>query len=412
MFGQHIHEQIQFNFSNNFARVIMLIGNSKMILQQVVYMAIIVFCSANLSTAQQTVYKNFHPGEIWLDNNGKHINAHGGGILYEVGTYYWFGEHKIAGREGNKAQVGVHVYSSKDLYNWKDEGIVLSVDTTNEDSEITKGSVIERPKVVYNEKTGKYVMWFHLELKGQGYSAARCGVAVSDNVTGPYKYLRSYRPNAGIWPVNATEKDTLVPEGGEESLSELSGEEKAKAGYFLRRDYPGGQMARDMTIFKDDDCKAYLIYASEENYTMNISELSDDYTSFTGRWYRLFPGGHNEAPAIFKTNGKYYLITSGCTGWAPNAARSAVADEIWGDWKKLGNPAVGENSEITFDSQSTFALPVQGKEDAFILMADRWNPENPIDGRYIWLPINFVDRKIQIKWMDEWDLSYFDEVQD
>ncbi|MGD8777894.1 MAG: glycoside hydrolase family 43 protein [Ignavibacteria bacterium] len=359
--------------------------------------------------SEQKRHENFHPGELWLDNNGQHINAHGGGILYKDGTYYWFGEHKIEGEAGNRAQVGVHCYSSIDLYNWKDEGIALAVDTVDESSEITKGSVIERPKVVYNKKTDKYVMWFHLELKGQGYRAARTAVAVSDNVTGPFEYLRSYRPNPNTWPVNATAKDTSVPEGGEDTLADLPGEEQAVAGYFLRRDYPGGQMARDMTIFVDDDGTAYSIYASEENYTLNISELSDDYTSFTGRWFRIFPGGHNEAPAIFKYEDKYYLVTSGCTGWTPNAARSAVADEIWGEWKELGNPCIGEGSELTFHSQSTYALPIQGKDNAVILMFDQWRPKNPIDGRYVWLPVEVDDGRVVLHWKDKWNLDFFDK---
>ncbi len=105
--------------------------------------------------AQQIVYKNFHPGEEWKDTNGKIINAHGGGILYFDHTYYWFGEHKIAGPEGNRAMVGVHVYSSKDLYNWNDRGIALHV-SDDPNSEIIKGCVIERPKVVYN-KTDKKI---------------------------------------------------------------------------------------------------------------------------------------------------------------------------------------------------------------------------------------------------------------
>ncbi|MGK9369947.1 glycoside hydrolase family 43 protein [Melioribacter sp. Ez-97] len=364
--------------------------------------------ACGLFAQEAKVYNSFHPGDLWLDNNGIHINAHGGGILFRDGSYYWFGEHKISGRQGNKAQVGVHCYSSTDLYNWKDEGIALSVDTTDENSEITKGCVIERPKVVFNEKTKKYVMWFHLELKGQGYSAARCGVAVSDNVTGPYQYLRSYRPNPNKWPVNATEKDTTIPEGGDTTLLKLSGNERAAAGYYLRRDYPFGQMSRDMTVFVDDDGKAYLIYASEENYTMHIAELSPDYTSFTGKWYRLFPGGHREAPAIFKRNGIYYLITSGCTGWAPNAARFAVAPSLFGPWEEKGNPCIGKESEITFNSQSAFVLPVRNKKDAFIFMADRWKPENPIDGRYVWLPIEFIDDGIRIQWSDEWSLDFFD----
>ena len=95
------------------------------------------------------------------------INAHGGGILYDKGTYYWYGEHKVEGDAGNYAQVGVHCYSSKDLYNWKDEGIALKVVEGDHSHPIAKGCILERPKVVYNKKTGKYVMWFHLELKGK-----------------------------------------------------------------------------------------------------------------------------------------------------------------------------------------------------------------------------------------------------
>jgi hypothetical protein len=55
-----------------------------------------------------TVYNSFQPGELWLDNNGVHINAHGGGLLYHDDVYYWFGEHKIAGEAGNLAYVCVH----------------------------------------------------------------------------------------------------------------------------------------------------------------------------------------------------------------------------------------------------------------------------------------------------------------
>lgn len=107
-------------------------------------------------------------------------------------------------------------------------------------------------------------------------------------------------------------------------------------------------------------------------------------------------------------NGIYYFIGSGCTGWAPNAARSAKAESIWGPWQELGNPCLGEDAELTFHSQSTFILPLQGREGAFIFMADRWRPENAIDGRYIWLPILFRNDRIEIEWIDEWDLSFFD----
>lgn len=105
---------------------------------------------------------SFRPGEIWPDDKGVHINAHGGGVLLHDGVYYWFGEHKTAGRAGNQAHVGVHCYSSMDLYNWKDEGVAFKV-SKDPESPVTDGCILERPKVIYNAATGKFVMWFHLE---------------------------------------------------------------------------------------------------------------------------------------------------------------------------------------------------------------------------------------------------------
>lgn len=356
-------------------------------------------------------YSAFYPGQEWKDSNGVPINAHGGGILFQDNTYYWYGEHKIEGKTGNKAQVGVHVYSSKDLYNWKDEGIALSVEPADSNSDIVKGCILERPKVIYNEKTKKFVMWFHLELKGQGYDAARSGVAVSNHPTGPFSFIESVRPNKGFWPVNVQEyhkvpvADTIKSKycGGLGCLPA-----HVDSVNILGRDFEKGQMARDMNLFVDEDGKAYHLYSSEENSTLHIAELSDDYLSHSGRYSRHFPNRYMEAPTILKTSeGKYYLIASDCTGWAPNAARSASADHIFGPWTELGNPCVGPDSLTTFNSQSTYILPVQGKKDAFIFMADRWAPENPIDGRYIWLPIHFENDRIQLKWMDNWDLEIF-----
>jgi hypothetical protein len=113
--------------------------------------------SAGVSAADKV--DSFEPGKLWLDDQEVPINAHGGGVLVYGDSYYWFGEHKIAGRAGNQAQVGVHVYSSKDLYHWKDEGIALKV-SNNPKSDITKGCILERPKVIFNAKTKKFVMWF------------------------------------------------------------------------------------------------------------------------------------------------------------------------------------------------------------------------------------------------------------
>ncbi len=355
----------------------------------ILQVAAFIFLFLGVAGAQNNIYKNFHPGDIWLDTDGKPINAHGGGILYYDNVYYWFGEHKIAGPIGNKAMVGVHVYSSKDLYNWIDRGIALHV-SDDSTSDIAKGCVLERPKVIYNKKTEKFVMWFHLELKGQGYASARAGVAISDKPVGPYKYLYSFRPDAGRWPENVKKEDkTASPKN------------------FLERDFKGGQMSRDMTLFVDNDGKAYHIYTSEENHTTHISLLSADYLKPSGKYKRVFINKNMEAPALFEHNGKYYYIGSGTTGWAPNAARSAVAPSIWGAWKELGNPCLGSDSDLTFNSQSTYVLKVPGKNNAYIFMADRWRPKNPIDGRYIWLPIEFKGEKIIIRWRDEWNLNSF-----
>lgn len=359
---------------------------------------------STVSAATQK-YVDFEPSRLWLDDKGVHINAHGGGILFDNGKYYWFGEHKVGGDVGNYAQVGVHCYSSKDLMNWKDEGIALPVVEDDPNHPIAKGCILERPKVVFNKKTGKYVMWFHLELKGKGYGAAYSGTAVADKVTGPYKFVKAGRINPKKWPLNMPKEEQNIP--SDHQTPQMTGSffpEGSQPYAFLKRDFEGGQMARDMTVFVDDDDKAYHIYSSEENGTMHIAELTDDYQGHTGKYIRIFPGRFMEAPAICKRNGKYYLIASGCSGWAPNKARSGVADSIMGEWKELNNPCVGDNAEITFGSQSTFIIPVQGKKDEFIFMADEWRPKDAIDGRYIWIPMVFEGDQIKLENKKSWAL--------
>ena len=294
----------------------------------------------------------FVPGEVWHDRDGAPINAHGGGILFHEGTYYWHGELK-EGRTyvpaSNKSWGGTRVvaggvscYSSTNLYDWKNEGVALPSVPDDPDHDLHCDKVIERPKVIYNQATKKFVMWLHVD--SVDYKAARSGVAVSDRPTGPFKYLGSFRPNAGVWPENATAADKNPEQ-------------------VLARDFKEGQMARDMTLFVDDDGKAYHFYASEENATMHVSLLTEDYLRPAGKYARIFVGRSTEAPAVFKRGGKYYLIGSGCTGWEPNAARLAVADHIFGPWTELGNPCRGADSEKTYFCQSTFVLPVQGRKD-------------------------------------------------
>lgn len=350
------------------------------------------------SHGQQTI----HPGDSWPDDQGNHINAHGGGILYHDNTYYWYGEHKGS---RNNAYVGITCYSSTDLYSWKFEGVVLPV-STDETSEIVAGCVMERPKVVYNVNTDEFVMWFHLELKGQGYSAARTALAVASTPIGPFQYQKSFRPNAGQWPMDFPDEwKQDIPD--QENLQWWSEEwyQAVEQGLFVRRDFEKGQMSRDMTVFVDDDGSAYHIHSAEENLTLHISELKEDYKDFTGRYITLAPAGHNEAPAVFKHEGFYYMITSGCTGWNPNAARSFRAKSMFGPWEPLGNPCVGEGADLTFKSQSTFVLPLSGNEDVFLFMADRWTPKTPGDGRYVWLPLKIEDKKPVLEWFEQWSLE-------
>ncbi len=359
----------------------------------------------------QTVYTTFIPKEEWKDESGEFINAHGGGVLFHEGRYYWFGEHRPA--KGFTTEVGVTCYSSADLMNWKYESVALSV-SEDPNSDIVRGCIMERPKVIYNAKTNKFVMWFHLELKGKGYAAARAAVAVSDQVAGPYEFVNSFRINAGSYPMDWTEKQKkheFTP--ADYSLEWWTAEwhEKLIQGLLFKRDFSKGQMSRDQGLYVDDDGKAYQITASEENLTLMISELSDDYLNTSGRFIRIDPGGHNEAPTMFKYNDKYWMITSGCTGWAPNEARMFSAPSIWGPWERHPNPCVGEGADKTFGGQSTFILKVQGYEDAFIFMADQWRPRSLMYSRHIWLPIRFNEKGMPyLQYEETWDLSVFNQT--
>ena len=350
---------------------------------------ILAACLLAMSVAAKT--KTIRSGELWADDSGQHINAHGGGIMKYGDTYYWFGEHKD--EHTSDAMVGVMCYASNDLVNWRNCGVALSVTEpaagqdrgvrgATTDSDIERGCILERPKVIYNPVSKKFCMWFHLELKGQGYNAARYGVAVADRPEGPYKFLYSSRANAGTWPV----------EGAPMDFDE-----------YLKRDFGTGQMSRDMTLYVDDDGKAYHIFSSEENYTLHIAELTADYLHHTGRYTRMAPGGQNEAPAIFKHDGTYWMITSGCTGWAPNEARMFSAPSIWGPWTQHSNPCRGPLAEKTFNGQSTYVLTLD--DGRHIFMADIWRPNHPIDARYIWLLIEFQDGLPVVRWRDEWEIT-------
>ncbi|WP_141499624.1 S-layer homology domain-containing protein [Paenibacillus luteus] len=370
--------------------------------------------------AASEVYDSFKPGAVWRDTNGALIQAHGAGMMYDeqTETYYWYGEDKTYGYLPAR---GVRVYASKDLYNWEDKGLALtaiaSADSFVNDpliSELYLGRtdqadilndigidrIIERPKVMYNDKTKKYVMWMHTDgpsaTSTANYAKAEAGYALSDSPIGPFVYQESHRMDQA--PAGATDN-------GQPSQ-------------------PG--MARDMTLFKDDDGTGYLVYSSEENLTMYISKLNDSYTDVVG-WHkdgneerdtvykaehgvdyvRVFPLAQREAPALFKYQGKYYMITSGATGWDPNVGKYTVADNIMGPWKTMRD--VAPESSTTFGSQSTQVITVDAAAGKFIYMGDRWNKNDLANSRYIWLPIEFGQNdEITLRWHDEWSLDLLD----
>lgn len=66
--------------------------------------------------------------------------------------------------------------------NWKFEGVVLKAVPDDPESDLHPSKVIERPKVIYNKKTKKFVMWVHAESADYGMAAA--GVACVTRRTG------------------------------------------------------------------------------------------------------------------------------------------------------------------------------------------------------------------------------------
>ena len=92
-----------------------------------------------------------------LDTEGKRIQAHGAGMIYENGTYYWYGENKeFTTRKDEIWTWGIRFYSSKDLVNWKDEGLVIQPDIEDKGSSLHPSKHVDRPHILYNKKTQKY----------------------------------------------------------------------------------------------------------------------------------------------------------------------------------------------------------------------------------------------------------------
>ena len=290
------------------------------------------------------------PGEIWPDDRGKHIQAHGGGINKFEDTYFWFGEDRSQGLDRSKRYVSC--YSSKDLAHWTFRNQVIKLaDPEN----FGPHWVLERPKVFYNAKTRKYVMYMHIDVN---YRLARVGVAVCDTVDGDYRYLRSFRPLA--------------------------------------------QESRDIGQFIDDDGSAYLIFEDRPARGFRIARLSDDYLTVEKEICLIkvpLEGG-----AIVHYQGLYYAVGSALTGWAPNPNKYATAPKLEGPWSEFKDIAPPETK--TYGSQSTMMLKVVGTKAATVIfMGDLWKPRMQWDSRYLWMPLEIGDGRLRLPQPREWTLD-------
>lgn len=340
-------------------------------------------------------YDSFQPGQVWLDTEGKRIQAHGGSVFYENGIYYWYGENKEKsdGRNGIW-HWGVRCYSSRDLYNWKDEGIIIPPDEEDPSSPLHPSRCMDRPHIIYNKRTGKYVCW--LKIMNEDFSQAST-ILTADRLLGPYTMVRT-----GLYPL--------------------------------------GMSAGDFDLAVAEDGKAYYYFERVHSETI-CADLTEDYTDVTGYYSTHFPRKSppdvREATAHFVRKGKHYLLTSGTTGYYPNPTETAVADTWHGPYRELGITHPEDDTNTSFHSQISCVFKVQGKKDLFIACADRWLPEEmhrdykiysqmfrsqfdpdapefdeSLMGEpalehtsiadYVWLPIRFDGEMAYIDWKDEW----------
>ena len=357
-------------------------------------------------------YNSFKPGEVWLDTSGNRIQAHGGSVIFIDGVYYFYGENKekTDGKNGIW-HWGVRCYSSDDLYNWTDLGLIIPPDLEDENSPLHPTAKMDRPHIIYNKETKKFVCW----LKVMTDNGQKSTVLVADKITGPYAIVKTGIKNFGM---SSGDFDLVIAPDG-------------KGYYYFERAH------------KEIIC----------------ADLSDDYTEVTGYYSTHFPMPHppyvREAPAHFTYNNKQYLITSGTTGYYPNPSEVAVANTYHGPFKVLGNPHENDKTRTSFHSQISSVFKVPGKKKLYIACADRWLPdymslpydeyaelfamiydsegrseermeelrkkyfgtvvENTSVANYVWLPLRFEepsakhpDGMVYIDWLDEWRIEDFD----
>lgn len=317
-----------------------------------IFLAAFLGLAANSFAAPATI----RPGELWPDNRGNHIQAHGGGVIKLDQAYYWFGEDRSRDNDSEKRYVGC--YSSTNLVNWTFRNQVIKLANVEN---LQRGWALERPKVFYNVRTKKYVMYMHIDgaladQKG-GYSFAHVGVAICDSVDGDYQYLKSFRPL--------------------------------------------GHQSRDIGQFIDDDGSAYLIF-EDRPFGFRIAKLSDDYLTVE-KEVCLIPE-HLEGGAVVHYDGLYYVVGSKLTGWSANPNKYATAKSLAGPWSEFKDIAPPQTN--TYGSQSTMLLKVVGtKGTTVIFMGDIWKPSTQWNSRYLWMPLQIGDGKLWLPEPCQWTLD-------
>ena len=157
------------------------------------------------------MYQAFYPGQVWKDTAGNRIQAHGGSILYANGTYYWYGENKEKTTPGSGIwHWGVRLYASKDLYNWEDKGLICPPVLDDETSPLHPSACMDRPHILYCEKTGMFVMW--MKIMGRD-EIQYMTIATSKDITAPFTILHTIHPcglNSGDFDLVKDERGAYI----------------------------------------------------------------------------------------------------------------------------------------------------------------------------------------------------------
>ncbi|HMT85796.1 MAG TPA: chitobiase/beta-hexosaminidase C-terminal domain-containing protein, partial [Arachnia sp.] len=356
--------------------------------------------------ADPGAYTSVPVGQPWYDTDGRLIQAHGGGFLEHDGWYYWVGENKT---HHGASFYAVSLYRSQDLLNWEFvNDILTSASATGEDApRLATGQVkVERPKLLYNEATQKFVLWGHWET-ADSYSASRLVVATSDTIGGLYTYVDDFRPGEGeVWTQTQTAAIQATVTNGQ--YPDFAA---AEAAYRSAGNTPAGLESRDFTVYQDpDSADAYLISA-EAHHNLRIYPLSDDYlTADVDASYPLFAGEAREAAAIIKADGRYYLFTSGQSGWYANQLKYAHTTDLSSPDGWSASINVGNNT--TFKSQPTYIMDIPKADGghSYVYMGDRWTPGTAGLGNstYVWLPLEIganPDADVDISYTDGWSLD-------